>query len=376
MQVVKILHCADHHIGAAESFLGTLSGRRRFETLMTFERIIDLASEEQVGLIAIAGDLFDSNTVEDELVKPVLEKIASVPNIKVVFAAGNHDPLTAESPFRRFSLPENLFVLETQDCCLTFEDLKLKVYGRSFDNTYMKGEESFSLIPKQDGYIHVMVQHGELCHDLHSDYNAITPKFVRGCGMDYLALGHIHKRTPVVTLGNTNFAYCGCPEGQGFDEEGEKGVYIGTVGKEVCDLRFVPVSKRRHLTAEVDVTGCSSSGEISEAVLACLRQGGADFAEHLYKIKLIGELPEEVIPDLNEITARVAEAVYFVKLKDETIPLVDTDRLSEEVSLKGLFVKTMMEQMQQAAPEEKPLFSAALKLGLAAFGTEVAYHDD
>ncbi len=376
MHAIKILHCADHHIGAAESFLGTLSGRRRFETLLTFEKIMDLAMEEGVQVVAIAGDLFDSNAVADELVKPVLEKIASVPCVKVIFAAGNHDPLTADSPFKRFPLPENLYVLASKDTCLTFEELKLKVYGRSFDSVYMQGEETFSLIPQESDYLHLMVLHGDLCHNLSSDYNAITPKFVRSCGMDYLALGHIHKRTPVAKLGGTFFAYCGCPEGQGFDEEGEKGVYIGTLAKGTCEMRFVPVSKRRHLTVAVDITNADSSAVISEKILSSLQKTGKDFAEHLYKIKLIGELPQDFSPDLNEIAARVSATVYFAKIKDETTVAVSTDRLMEEISLKGLFVKNMVESMQQATPQEKPYFSAALKLGLAAFGSEVAYHED
>jgi hypothetical protein len=46
MSTLKILHCADIHIGAAESFLGNLADSRRYETLLTFERIVDLAVEQ------------------------------------------------------------------------------------------------------------------------------------------------------------------------------------------------------------------------------------------------------------------------------------------------------------------------------------------
>ena len=51
MNSVKILHCADIHIGARESFLGANSESRRFETLITFERIIDTALENDVKII-------------------------------------------------------------------------------------------------------------------------------------------------------------------------------------------------------------------------------------------------------------------------------------------------------------------------------------
>ena len=108
MNSVKIMHCADIHIGAAESFLGARADSRRYETVLTFERIIDTAVNAGVDVVAVAGDLFDSNTADARLYRPVLEKIASVPDIKVLFAAGNHDPLLSSSPFLKNKNPGNL----------------------------------------------------------------------------------------------------------------------------------------------------------------------------------------------------------------------------------------------------------------------------
>ena len=221
MNSVKILHLADIHIGAAQSFLGAGANMRRYETLMTFERIIDTAREQNVQVIAAAGDIFDSNNVPEELIAPVFAKITAVPDIKVVFAAGNHDPLTAESPFKTRKLPQNLYVLGVTDDCITFDDIKLRVYGRSFESVYMAGEERFSLAPPDDDYINLMVLHGDMRGDMGSAYNSVTPRFIESSGMDYIALGHIHKRTEIQRLGKTFFAYSGCPEGMGFDELGE-----------------------------------------------------------------------------------------------------------------------------------------------------------
>ena len=376
MNSVKILHCADFHIGAAEHFLGTAAGQRQIETLMTFEKTVDLAKERGVQVIAIAGDLFDSNRAGAQWAKAVLEKIASVPEIQVVFAAGNHDPFNAESPFKTEELPANLTVLDTKDCVFKPEGLPLRVYGRSFEEVYLRGEERFSILPPEDDIINLMVQHGDLKSDLQSDYNAITPAFVKACHMDYLALGHVHKRTPVGKLGGTSFAYCGCPEGQGFDELDERGVYIGEITKNGCEMEFVPLSRRRHLVEEVEVTGEISSAAISERVLAAIKAHGADYADHLYKVILTGTLPEEVIPDLNEITGRVAAEVYFVKVIDRTEPEIDTEKLAGEISLKGLFVKKMLEKEQNAPDAEKEAYRQALKLGLRAFSTEVEYRED
>lgn len=377
MKNVKILHCADIHIGAAESFLGAYAAQRRYETLLTFERIINTAAAEGVRIIAAAGDIFDSNGVEDDFVKAVFEKIASVPEIKVVFSAGNHDPLSADSPFKTRSLPQNLFVLGAKDDCVAFDDLRVRVYGRSFEDVYLKGEERFSIAPPDDGYINLMVLHGELRSDLNSNYNSVTAGFISQSGMDYIALGHVHKRTEPHKIGNTYYAYCGCPEGQGFDETDEKGVYIGEIGKGLCELRFVPISKRRHICEKIDVTGLNSSAEISAAVLKLLKEKyGVEFGENLYKIELTGSIKDDFNLNLTEILSRVSDEVYFAKIKDRTELSVDTEKLAGEISLKGLFVKNMLEKIKNATEEERGELENALKLGLRAFCAEVAYNED
>ena len=376
MKKVKILHCADIHIGAAESFLGSGAAARRYETLITFEKIIDMAKAEAVEVIAVAGDLFHSNRIEQGFVDAVFGKIREVNPIKVVFAAGNHDPLNAESPFLKEDLPSNLYVLGINDDEITFEDLKLKAYGRSFESGSLKGEDAFSL-PTGNDYINLLVQHGELKSDLNSEFNAITPKFVKNSGMDYIALGHVHKRSEIGKIDNTYFAYCGCPEGQGFDELEEKGVYIGEIGKGFCDLKFVPVSKRQHIFEKIDISKFATSQEIASYIIEVLEQKhGDNFTENLYKIELIGEISEDIEINTDEILSRIADKVYFIKLKDKTEIALDLESLSNEASLKGLFVKKMLERTENAPEDEKELYKKALKLGLKAFNTEVKYDED
>ena len=335
MNRVKILHTADIHIGAAESFLGANADLRRFETLVTFERIIDLAKEQNVHIIALAGDLFDSNRVEERFVSAVFDKIAAAAPIKVVFAAGNHDPLNSESPFLTRDLPENLYVLGVKDECICFEELGVKVYGRSFENNCLKGEESFGIPTEKGDYVNLLVQHGELKSDLNSDYNAITPKFVKTSGMDYIALGHVHKRSEIGRIDDTFFAYCGCPEGQGFDELDQKGVYLGEIGRGVCELQFVSVSKRQHVYEKIDVSALKDSGEIAAFIMDSLNKAyGDDFKENLYKIELTGEIDPETEIVTAEILSRISHELYFVKLKDSTQYRIDLDELAGFLSKK------------------------------------------
>ena len=264
-----------------------------------------------------------------------------------------------------------------KDDCVAFDDLRVRVYGRSFEDVYLKGEERFSIAPPDDGYINLMVLHGELRSDLNSNYNSVTAGFISQSGMDYIALGHVHKRTEPHKIGNTYYAYCGCPEGQGFDETDEKGVYIGEIGKGLCELRFVPMSKRRHICEKIDVTGLNSSAEISAAVIKQLKEKyGVEFGENLYKIELTGSIKEDFNLNLTEILSRVSDEVYFAKIKDRTELSVDTEKLAGEISLKGLFVKNMLEKIKNATDQERGELENALKLGLRAFCAEVAYNED
>lgn len=374
MDTVKILHCADLHIGAAQTILGEKGLSRRFEALITFENIIKLAREKNVKLILIAGDLFCSNSVERSAVNSVLECISGVPGTEVVFSAGNHDPYNTSSPFFGAVLPKNFHILPDSDAVIYFDKLNTKVYGRSFYDVYMKGEPRFTL-PADDKTINIMCQHGEIKSDLSSNYNSITNEFIDTCGMDYIALGHVHKRSPIEKRRNTYFAYCGCAEGLGFDETGDKGVYIGDVGKGTLELEFYKTSIRTHEKISVDVSSCRDNPAAADEVMRILSEKyGEGFADNLYKITLTGDIPENGFFDIKEIESRLSQNLYFVKLVDETGVSRDLEVLKNEKSLKGVFVSKMLERIA-ANPDDKTL-TLALNIGLKAFSSEVDYYED
>lgn len=377
MNSVKILHCADTHIGFAGTFLGENAEKRRFETLLTFEKIIDIAKINNVDFLLIAGDLFHANNVEKELIDRVFESFDKIPETKIIYVAGNHDPLNSESPFLKFSRP-NLFVLGEDDECIEFAEKSTRVYGRSFIDASMQGEARFKIVPKNDDFINLMVMHGELKSDLNSQYNAITPEFVRTSGMDYIALGHVHKKSDVLKLDGVSFAYSGCHEGLGFDELDEKGVYLGEVSKGNVNLEFLPISKRQHILYEFDASNMTSSPEIAEKILLGLKDKyGVDYYENLYKIVIIGGIDEDVIISKAEIESRISNSVFFAKVIDNTEIKIDLEAIKNETSLKGIFVKNMLSLLENAENEaESKKIRDALNLGLRAFKTEVNFDEN
>ncbi len=376
MDSVKILHCADIHIGASEQGLGAGYEARRFDALITFEKIIELAQENGVQIFLIAGDLFHSNNIEPTFFEKVFDAIALASDIKFVFSAGNHDPINSESPFVKYKLPDNLFVLESKDSFFDFPKLNTRVYGKSFKEVYLKGEKEFSIKPNEN-YINIMCIHGELKSDLGSNYNSITSSFIENSGMDYIALGHVHKKTEIGKIGKSYCAYSGCPEGQGFDELGEKGVYIGDVGKDICNLEFIPTAKRMHICESVDITALQSNAEIAEKILDTLKEKFGDtYAENLYKIILTGQTDEVVEVSTAEILSRISDNLYFIKINDRSETAFDYSAIANEKSLKGIFVKKMLARLDAATESEKPLIKSALNLGLKAFNSEVSFDEN
>ena len=366
MATIKIIHCADLHIGARESLLGEKADMRRTEALLTFEKIAETARQNNVELCLIAGDLLHGNKTERSFIERIFDSIKSTPQTKFVFSAGNHDPLNSESPFFKAELPENLIVMPEKDSVFEIKD-KVKVYGKSFCEIINKGEDSFS-VAADESCINIMCIHGE--YGTNSGRNPITDKFIADSGMDYIALGHIHKRSDIEKRGNTFFAYCGCAEGQGFDETGEKGIYMGEIGKGICDLSFIPVCRRIHICESVEVNGLGSSAEICSRILgSLLEKYGEDYEKNIYKITLTGVLEENAEINIADISARLMQSLYFACVIDDTRLEFNLEALKNEVSLKGIFVTKMLQRIEDN-PENAKALTEALKIGLKAFNGE------
>ena len=90
---MKIIHCSDLHLDSKmETNLDKEKAReRKNEILITFERMVNYAKENEVKVIIIAGDLFDKNTVTAKVKNTVKNAIYSNPEIDFIYLRGNHD---------------------------------------------------------------------------------------------------------------------------------------------------------------------------------------------------------------------------------------------------------------------------------------------
>lgn len=336
---LKILHTADWHMDTPfTSFSEEQRTFLRREQLKIPEKIAEVCRRENCDLVLLAGDVFDG-TPSREAVDAVKRALADCA-VPVFVSPGNHDFCEAGSPWREENWPENVKVFTGDLESVVIPELDCRIYGA--------GYQSMDCGPLLDGFraqgtekYQLAVLHGDPVTS-RSPYCPITMGQVRDSGLQYLALGHIHKAGKFLA-GSTICAWPGCPMGRGWDETGEKGVCITTVGEETT-VQFVPLNGPEFYDLEADV----SAG--TEAVLDRIlpAAGCSDF----YRITLTGQGEA----DLDALQQRYS-AVPNLLLRDRTEPEEDLWADVDADTFRGVYFR-----MLRAQAEEDPRATLAAEI--------------
>lgn len=319
--MMRILHSADWHLDAP--IVGRSEEQARFLRLELGKipgKIAALAKQENCDLLLLAGDLFDGNYTKDSFRK-VYEALESV-NIPVFIAPGNHDFCAPNSPYKAEAWPENVYIFDYAAMeTVEIPSLDCTVYGAGFEAMDCPGLlEGFRANGK--GKWQIGVLHGDATNTS-SDYCPVTPQQVRLSGLQYLALGHIHKGDGF-RAGDTLCAWPGCPMGHGYDETGIKGVLLVELDDEI-KAELLPLDGPKFFDEEIDI------GSDPKQALENLLPGVA--TEDFYRVTLVG-----YSADL-DIDALKREFAYIknLELRDKTIPERDLWSAVGEDSLEGMY---------------------------------------
>ena len=230
MKQIKILHCADLHFDTPfKELTKEISQNSKEELLQVFKNIIDLTINEKVQVLLIAGDVFDNLTVNKNTLFFISNQLKRIENVRVFISPGNHDPYNEKSFYKMINWPDNVYIFKGKMQSKEIEELNLVVWGAGFNNNY-EHEGLINEINIDKSKINIMVIHGEIeSGNSKNEYNPIYLRDIEKTGIEYVALGHRHKFSGILKSGNTNYAYSGCPQGRGFDEEGERGIIIGDI---------------------------------------------------------------------------------------------------------------------------------------------------
>lgn len=332
---LKILHSADWHLDSP--FGGFPEEHRqllRREQLSIPGKIADLCIRENCDLLLLAGDLFDTAEPGREAIDAAKSALARC-GIPVFISPGNHDACRPGSPWLEESWPENVTVFTGNLESRVVERLDLRIWGAGFTDMDCPALlEGFRAEGPQAYTIALL--HGDPSQ-ANSPYNPITAAQVRGSGLSYLALGHIHKAGSF-QAGASLCGWPGCPMGRGWDETGEKGIYLVELEPDSAEIRPVLLDTPRFLEKTVDISGDAASA--LEAVLPPVPSN--DF----FRITLKG-LGDVCVEELKKVFSHIPN----LELRDETEEPLDIWGDESADTLEGTYFRLLKEKMAAADPD-------------------------
>ncbi len=339
MYMIKILHSGDWHLDSP--FQGRFAGQAEFlrrELLKLPGKIADICREERCDLVLLSGDLFDGAYTPNTY-KVVYDALVSM-EVPVFISPGNHDYISPDSPYMKEIWPENVHIFKSQQIqWVDIETLDLRVYGAGFQSM-----DCPSLLEgfRAEGTA-VGVFHGDPTQ-ANSPYNPVNKLQAAQSGLRYLALGHVHKDDGF-WAGDTLCAWPGCPMGRGWDEQGEKGVLIVSLEKEV-QARFRPLNGPQFF----DLTAEAADGPA--AVLPAVAN------EDFYRVTLTGEA--EAL-DLDALQAEFAAFPNLI-LRDQTTRPVDIWAGAGEDNFEGVYFGMLRGALETASDHDRETILLAAKL--------------
>src|SRR5574344_1347278 len=298
MEIVKVLHTGDLHLGKITGGLTERQKEREREYLRTFHNIITMCLEQNVEIMLVAGDLFDCDDPQDELINDVIHEFLRIQDTVIMIAPGNHDYYRPGTYYDKISTKcENVLIFDGK---MDFYEMKIhgkevRIYGAGFTKPVVSERLMQQREIIEDTMITLAVFHGDIISgNQQSYYGPLNTEWIRQNGFDDLALGHIHKQTDVIHTGHSNYAYCGCPEGFGFGEQGVRGVYVGEVGHGYQNMQYVRTCKRMYLTYTLNLDRLKDSTLTSRQVAEFICNDlesiyGIEYIENYYRIEITGQ---------------------------------------------------------------------------------------
>lgn len=333
----KFLHAADIHLDSPlqglERYEGAPVERIRGATRKAFDRLVQLALDERVAFVLIAGDLYDGAWKDYNTGLYLVRQMARLRAAEIpVFAiAGNHD--AANKMTRGLRLPDNVVMLSTEAPeTRVLEDVGVAVHGQGFATEAVADNLAERYPAGRRGYFNIGLMHTCVTgREGHGRYAPCALNDLLVKHYDYWALGHIHQReeldseTPVVFPGNV--------QGRHVRETGAKGCMIVTVADgRRARLEFHPLDVLRWERCAVDAAGAEGVDTVLDRFADQLRQlrDAAEGRLLAVRVEVVGPCAahEKLRADphrfVQEIRAAAAEAggeeVWVEKVKVRTTP--------------------------------------------------------
>jgi exonuclease SbcD len=279
----RFLHAADIHLDSPlkglEAYQDAPVEQIRSATRRAFDNLVDLAVQEEVAFVLLAGDLFDGDWKDYNTGIYFMNRMGRLKEagIEVFMVSGNHDAASQIS--RALHLPANVKLLSHKKAETRILDhLNVAIHGQSFASrsvsenltrNYPQGERGFFNI----GLLHTALT-GRPGHEL---YAPCSVDALRSKGYQYWALGHVHQREEVSR--EPWIVFPGNIQGRHIRETGPKGCTLVTVDEaQVVGVEHRDTDVLRWARCRADLAGCETSEECLDSARQAL-EGEIDRAE-------------------------------------------------------------------------------------------------
>ncbi len=356
--MLRLLHTADVHLGARHTDLGERAAVLRERQFTAFRVTVDLAIVEEVDLVLIAGDLFDSNTQPRRSVERVAAELARLAkaSIRTVIIPGTHDVYDGSSIYRSYDLaamarttPDWVVVLTPTQSNVWLPSLDAVVHARVFSTKQAPKSPFAGFDARMDRRAtwRIGMAHGALAIPGKTDSDAVvfTEEEIAATGLDYLALGHWHSAVEG-RAGNVTYAYSGAPEPVAVDQDGAGQVLLVSLddkggSRHEVTIEAKRVGQTRHDKLEIDLATVDSQPALVESI-----------AKHadpnlVLDVRLRGFMPDHLDCDLDEVERAVASSFLRVRLRDESIPSAMEGPLPPPDTVLGAFIRNVTERMEE-----------------------------
>ena len=401
---MKVLSTADLHLGAG------ITAKMRSNRFLVFHRILNIVKEERVDILLISGDFLEQDRISTAEVKEIIRELSEL-ETQVFISPGNHDPYTIVSKYAEFKWPENVKIFRDPET-VVLEKLPVTVTGAGFKNIYerdslfAKSAEMFNqtLQGLQDlsrdkdfpeasikDYLHLASFHGEV--EANSLYNPINKLDLAKSNFAYVALGHIHKgELELERSGETYYAQTGTPEPLDLGDTGVRGVYLLDFAEDntLRSTQYISTAKTVYINVLLDFYNLDSyqfiierlKSEIAEQVRiydANINYLSEDLnskynfkQDFIFNIRIEGTRAEDFHLDEFVLLNLLEEnGITHEKLSIDLGLSFDIEKISGENSLRGVYVRRVLQEINLADESERKVLREALQLGLESFGNSI-----
>ena len=339
---MKFVHIADMHFDMPFTVLSKngLAEERRLDQRNVFNKMINYVKENNIEYLFIAGDLYENEYVRKSTIEYINNCFKQIPNTKIYITPGNHDPYLNNSYYNKYEWNENVHIFTKLD---KVSNNNINIYGYGFTEFYSKKVEL--PINIDNSKINILIMHADLDGSTKEfgEYNPILESEFKNASFDYIALGHVHKSNFEVSK---KIIYPGSMIAGGFDELGKHGMVVGNIEENTkkLSLQFIALDDKEFVEINLDVSAIASKEELIEKINDIKIDN-----DKYYKIILGGTRNIEI--DTNDLIKYITNK-NIIKIKDKTKVEYDLDKISKEQSLKGIFVKELLEQINEENREQ------------------------